>query len=96
MQYNQNLELIQQQIAELQKLSQDHEINESKLIDQVFFSGVKHGKYGFFNRFDNLKYKSWIWKGNLIDWKGNSEKAIKIRSRNKSNLFFSTFSRLWQ
>lgn len=37
LQYNQNLELIQQQIAELQKLSEDHEINEAKLIEQVLF-----------------------------------------------------------
>lgn len=48
MQYNQNLELIQQQIAELQKLSQDHEINESKLIDQVFFFGSKTWKIWVF------------------------------------------------
>lgn len=34
-QYNQNLELIQQQVADLQRLADDHEINESKLIEQV-------------------------------------------------------------
>lgn len=37
-QYNQNLDLIKDQIAELQRLSQDHELNEMKLIEQVFNS----------------------------------------------------------
>lgn len=47
MQYNQDLEKIQQQMVELQKLADDHEINEAKLIEQVRILRVLLENFGF-------------------------------------------------